>query len=108
GVVGVLLGLGFLGLLPGLSRDLRIHRLPATGLAGAPLLGMVFGLGWTPCVGAPLGAAQSRALPAAGAGRGALLSAAYCLGLGVPFVRVARAARWLVGVPAVVRRHAAV
>jgi cytochrome c-type biogenesis protein len=108
GVVVVLLGLAFLGVLPGLSRDLRIHRLPATGLAGAPLLGVVFGLGWTPCIGPTLGAVQSLALSQAGAARGALLSTAYCLGLGVPFVLVALGTRWLVGALGVVRRHAAV
>lgn len=108
GVVVVLLGLAFLGVLPGLTRDLRIHRRPATGLAGAPLLGVVFGLGWTPCIGPTLGAVQSLALSTAGAGRGALLSTAYCLGLGVPFVLVALGTRWLVGALGVVRRHAAV
>ncbi|HVD29499.1 MAG TPA: cytochrome c biogenesis protein CcdA, partial [Mycobacteriales bacterium] len=108
GVVVVLLGLAFLGLLPGLQREVRISRLPAAGLAGAPLLGVVFGLGWTPCIGPTLGAVQSLALSTADAGRGALLSAAYCLGLGVPFVLVALGTRWLVGALAVVRRHAAV
>ncbi|MFL6128813.1 MAG: cytochrome c biogenesis CcdA family protein [Mycobacteriales bacterium] len=108
GALVVLLGLAFLGVLPGLSRDLRIHRLPATGLAGAPLLGVVFGLGWTPCIGPTLGAVQSLALSQAGAARGALLSTAYCLGLGVPFVLVAFGARWLVGALGVVRRHPAV
>ena len=108
GAVVVLLGLAFLGVLPGLSRDLRVRRLPATGLAGAPLLGVVFGLGWTPCIGPTLGAVQSLALSTAGAGRGALLSTAYCLGLGVPFVLVALGTRWLVGALRVVRRHAAV
>ena len=106
GVVVIVLGLAFLGLLPGTSRDLRIHRFPAAGLAGAPLLGVVFGLGWTPCIGPTLGAVQSLALSTAGAGRGATLSAAYCLGLGVPFVLVALGARWLVGALGVVRRHA--
>ncbi|HEY6747694.1 MAG TPA: cytochrome c biogenesis protein CcdA, partial [Mycobacteriales bacterium] len=106
GVVVILLGLAFLGLLPGTSRELRIHRFPAAGLAGAPLLGVVFGLGWTPCIGPTLGAVQSLALSTAGAGRGAILSAAYCLGLGVPFVLVALGARWLVGALGVVRRHA--
>jgi cytochrome c-type biogenesis protein len=106
GVVVILLGLAFLGLLPGTSRELRIHRFPAAGLAGAPLLGVVFGLGWTPCIGPTLGAVQSLALSTAGAGRGATLSAAYCLGLGVPFVLVALGARWLVGALSVVRRHA--
>jgi cytochrome c-type biogenesis protein len=111
GAVVVLLGLSFLGVLrgvPGLQRDLRIHRLPATGLAGAPVLGVVFGLGWTPCLGPTLGAVQSLALSTAGAGRGAALSAAYCLGLGVPFLLVALGARWAVDGIAVVRRHAAV
>ena len=106
GVVVILLGLAFLGWLPGVSRELRIHRFPAAGLAGAPLLGIVFGLGWTPCIGPTLGAVQSLALSSAGAGRGAALSAAYCLGLGVPFVLVAVGARWLVGALGVVRRHA--
>jgi cytochrome c-type biogenesis protein len=106
GVVVILLGLAFLGVLPGTSRELRIHRFPSAGLAGAPLLGVVFGLGWTPCIGPTLGAVQSLALSTAGAGRGAALSAAYCLGLGVPFVLVALGARWLVDALGVVRRHA--
>ena len=106
GVVVILLGLAFLGWLPGVSRELRIHRFPSAGLIGAPLLGIVFGLGWTPCIGPTLGAVQSLALSTAGAGRGAALSAAYCIGLGVPFVLVAVGARWLVRSLAVVRRHA--
>jgi cytochrome c-type biogenesis protein len=107
GVVVVLLGLAFLGVFPGALREFRIHRYPAAGLAGAPLLGIVFGLGWTPCIGPTLGAVQSLALSSAGAGRGAALSAAYCLGLGIPFVLVAVGARWAVGAVGVVRRHAA-
>jgi cytochrome c-type biogenesis protein len=106
GVVVILLGLAFLGWLPGVSRELRIHRFPSAGLAGAPLLGIVFGLGWTPCIGPTLGAVQSLALSTAGAGRGAALSAAYCIGLGVPFVLVAVGARWMVRSLGVVRRHA--
>jgi cytochrome c-type biogenesis protein len=107
GGVVVVLGLAFLGLIPGLQREVRIHRLPATGLAGAPLLGVVFGLGWTPCIGPTLGAVQTLAYSSASAGRGALLSAAYCLGLGVPFVLAASGFRWLVGALGAVRRHAA-
>jgi cytochrome c-type biogenesis protein len=103
----VVLGLAFLGVIPGLQREVRIHRLPATGLAGAPLLGVVFGLGWTPCVGPTLGAVQTLAYSTASAGRGALLSAAYCLGLGVPFVLAATGFRRLLGALRAVRRHAA-
>jgi cytochrome c-type biogenesis protein len=106
GVIVILLGLAFLGWLPGVSRELRIHRFPSAGLAGAPVLGIVFGLGWTPCIGPTLGAVQSLALSTAGAGRGAALSVAYCIGLGVPFVLVAIGARWLVRTLGVVRRHA--
>ena len=91
GVIVILLGLAFLGWLPGVSRELRIHRFPSAGLIGAPLLGIVFGLGWTPCIGPTLGAVQSLALSTAGAGRGAALSAAYCIGLGVPFLLIALA-----------------
>jgi cytochrome c-type biogenesis protein len=106
GAVVVVLGLAFLGVLPGLQREVRVHRLPATGLVGAPLLGVVFGLGWTPCIGPTLGAVQTLAYSTASAGRGALLSAAYCLGLGVPFLLAASGFRWLVGVLGAVRRHA--
>ena len=68
------------------------------GLAGAPLLGIVFGLGWTPCLGPTLSAVYSLAFTEATA-RGALLGVAYCLGLGVPFVLVALGARWAMGRP---------
>jgi cytochrome c-type biogenesis protein len=106
GGVVILLGLAFLGVVPGLQREVRFHRLPAAGLAGAPLLGVVFGLGWTPCVGPTLGAVQAMSYSTASAGRGALLSAAYCIGLGVPFLLAACGFRWLVGVFGAVRRHA--
>jgi cytochrome c-type biogenesis protein len=105
GAVTVLLGLAFLGFFPGAQRELRLHRLPSAGLLGAPLLGVVFGLGWTPCVGPTLGAVQTLAFSSASAGRGALLSVAYCVGLGVPFVLAAFGFRWLVGTFAAVRRH---
>jgi cytochrome c-type biogenesis protein len=106
GVVTVLVGLGFLGWLPLLQRTKRLSARPAAGLAGAPLLGIVFGLGWTPCLGPTLAAVYSLALSEATAARGAVLGLAYCLGLGVPFVLVALGARWAVGATAVLRRHA--
>ncbi len=106
GVITVLVGLAFLGWLPLLQRTARFTARPAAGLAGAPLLGIVFGLGWTPCLGPTLSAVYSLAFTEATATRGALLGLAYCLGLGVPFVLVALGARWAMGATAFLRRHA--
>ncbi|MFF0293376.1 cytochrome c biogenesis CcdA family protein [Kitasatospora sp. NPDC004614] len=106
GSLTVLMGLAFMGLLPGFTmRELRSHRRPAVGLAGAPLLGVVFGLGWTPCIGPTMAAIQSLAFNQASAGRGALLMAVYCLGLGVPFVLAALAFRKALGAFGWVKRH---
>ncbi|MFD7642197.1 cytochrome c biogenesis CcdA family protein [Kitasatospora sp. NPDC059795] len=106
GVLTVLMGLAFMGLLPGFTmREVRSHRRPAIGLAGAPLLGVVFGVGWTPCIGPTLAAIQSLALNQASAGRGALLMTAYCFGLGVPFVLAALAFRKALGAFGWVKRH---
>ena len=106
GVITVLVGLAFLGRVPWLQRTKRLSARPAVGLAGAPLLGMVFGLGWTPCMGPTLAAVQNLAFAEATAGRGALLGLAYCLGLGVPFILVALGARWAIGATTFLRRHA--
>jgi cytochrome c-type biogenesis protein len=106
GVVTVLVGLAFLGWLPLLQRTKKLSVRPAAGLAGAPLLGIVFGLGWTPCLGPTLAAVYSLALSEATAARGAVLGVAYCLGLGVPFVLVALGARWALGATGFLRRHA--
>ena len=106
GVITIVLGLAFLGLIPLLSRQWRFSRLPRAGLAGAPLLGVVFGLGWTPCLGPTLGAINSLAFTEASAGRGALLGFTYCLGLGVPFVLTALGAGRALRVSTFARRHA--
>jgi cytochrome c-type biogenesis protein len=105
GAATILLGLAFLGAIPGLQREVRFHRLPRAGLAGAPLLGVVFGVGWTPCLGPTLAAVQTLAYTQASAGRGALLTAAYCLGLGLPFILTAVAFRRALRAFAVVKRH---
>jgi cytochrome c-type biogenesis protein len=106
GVVTVVVGLAFLGWLPALQRTRKLAVRPVAGLAGAPLLGIVFGLGWTPCLGPTLSAVNVLAFTEATAGRGALLGLAYCLGLGVPFVLVALGARWAMGATSFLRRHA--
>lgn len=102
GVLVIVMGLGFLGLIPGLQREWRMHRAPTWGVAGAPLLGLLFGIGWSPCIGPTLTAVQSLAFTEASALRGAVLSLAYCLGLGLPFIllalafsRMARAIGWV-------------
>lgn len=105
GALVVVLGLAFLGVIPGLQREARLHRVPATGLLGAPVLGAVFALGWTPCVGPTLGAVLSLATVQGSVGRGAALAVAYCLGLGIPFLAFALGFRRLLQVFSLIRRH---
>lgn len=97
----IVFGLVFTGRFALMQRDVRWHRLPGTGVIMAPVLGVVFGVGWTPCIGPTLSAVLLLANNEATMGRGAFLTFVYCLGLGVPFViaalsvrRFARASRW--------------
>ncbi|MFP8959806.1 cytochrome c biogenesis CcdA family protein [Streptomyces nanhaiensis] len=106
GVVLIAMGLLFAGLLKGVGqREFRFHRRPAVGLTGAPVLGVLFGVGWTPCLGPTLTAVNALALNEASAGRGALLTVAYCLGLGLPLILAAVAFRRAIGAFAAVKRH---
>lgn len=107
GVLTIVLGLAFAGLVPALQRDWRVHKVPAVGLAAAPVLGFLFGLGWTPCIGPTLAAITTLSLNEATAGRGALLSAVYAVGLGVPFIVAGLAYRRALGAFGVIRRHQA-
>ncbi len=105
GVVVIVMGLGFIGVVPSLQREARLHHRPARGLWGAPLLGAVFALGWTPCIGPTLAAVQSLAFTEGSAARGALLSLAYCIGLGLPFLVIGLAMERGLGALAWARRH---
>ncbi|WP_402462173.1 cytochrome c biogenesis CcdA family protein [Isoptericola aurantiacus] len=105
GVVVILMGVAFLGGIGFLQRERRLHVSPRTGLWGAPLLGVVFGLGWTPCLGPTLAAVQSLALDEASALRGVVLGIAYCLGLGVPFLLVALGLQSSQAMLGFLRRH---
>ncbi|MFJ5014279.1 cytochrome c biogenesis CcdA family protein [Streptomyces griseoluteus] len=106
GVLMILLGIFFMGLMPWLTqREFRFHKRPATGLIGAPVLGALFGIGWTPCIGPTLASVVALSSQQASAGRGAILTVAYCLGLGVPFVLTAIAFRKALGAFGWVKRH---
>ena len=99
------MGLVFAGLIPLGRRELRLSRLPAVGLAGAPLLGIVFGLGWTPCLGPTLSVVLTLALSEGSASRGGLLAFSYALGLGLPFLAAAAAFTQMARAVTFVRRH---
>jgi cytochrome c-type biogenesis protein len=106
GVITIAMALVFIGLVPGLQRDVRIHRVPRIGLAGAPVLGAIFGLGWTPCLGPTLSSVMIMASSTGGtAARGFTLVLVYCLGLGLPFLLIALGARWTVRTSGWLRRN---
>ena len=85
GLVTIFLGFIFYGRFP-FSPTIRPKMRTTGGLLGAPLLGVLFGIGWTPCIGPALAAVQTLAFQESSAVRGAVLSLGYCLGLGLPFI----------------------
>ena len=89
GVLVILMGLVFVGQVPFAQRTAKLRLAPRAGLWGAPVLGVVFGLGWTPCIGPTLVAVYTLALDGGSAARGAALAVAYCMGLGLPFLLIA-------------------
>ena len=105
GVMIIVLGLGYLGWIPGLQREARISKLPAAGLIGAPIFGGIFALSWVPCTGPTLSAVLSLAATSGETGRAVVLVLAYCLGLGIPFVVFGLFFRKLLGVFRAVRRN---
>ena len=105
GVLIIVLGLMFIGLVPGMQGQARINWLPNAGLAGAPILGALFGLSWLPCTGPTLGAVLGLATTSGQTDRAVVLALAYSLGLGVPFVLFGLFFRKLIGVFQAVRRN---
>ena len=107
GVITIVMGLVFVGYVPALQRNVRFAPRPLSTLAGAPLLGAVFALGWTPCLGPTLAGVVTVASATDGASvaRGIVLVIAYCLGLGIPFVLLAFGSASAVAGLGWLRRH---
>ncbi len=105
GVLVLVMGLVFVGQIGPLQRVVRPAWTPQIGVLGAPMLGVVFGLGWAPCLGPTLVAISALSIDAASAPRGALLGLAYCIGLGVPFLLIAWGFGWAQRSTNFLRRH---
>jgi len=107
GILTIIMGLVFIGFVPALQRQARFTPRQWAGLAGAPLLGAVFALGWTPCLGPTLTGviAVASATEGADVARGVVLVIAYCVGLGLPFVLLALGSGWAVGAFGWLRAH---
>ena len=105
GIVAIVVGLIFAGFLPIGQRELRIHRIPRLGILAAPLLGVVFGVGWTPCIGPALSVVLSLSFNEGSAGRGALLAFVYALGLGIPFILAGQALVAMTRTIGFIKRH---
>ncbi|MGV8970320.1 MAG: cytochrome c biogenesis CcdA family protein [Microbacteriaceae bacterium] len=95
GVLVIALGLVFIGQFAFVQRTVKPRWIPATGIAGAPLLGIVFGLGWTPCLGPTLITITALSLNSASATQGAILGVFYSLGIGIPFLLIAIGFGWV-------------
>jgi cytochrome c-type biogenesis protein len=105
GVIVILMGLVFIGQVSFLQRARTPRIQVATGLGGAPLLGIVFGLGWAPCIGPTLIAVNALVLNEGDIGRAAVIALTYCLGLGIPFLFIAFGFRWVAGATQWLKRN---
>lgn len=105
GAVIVVMGLVFIGLFTRMQSTMKMRIKPRLGLAGAPLLGAVFAIGWTPCMGPTLSVIMTLSLQQGSVARSVVLAVAYCIGLGVPFVLAALGFGWLTRTMTFFKRH---
>lgn len=105
GLIVILVGLAMIGQFGFLQRTFKLGFSPKVGLAGAPLLGLVFALGWTPCIGPTLSAVLVLASNSGDPVRGGILATAYSLGIGIPFVLIALGVGWAANSVGFVKRH---
>jgi cytochrome c-type biogenesis protein len=105
GVLVIAMGLVFVGQFTFLQRTVKPRWTATTGMAGAPLLGIIFALGWTPCIGPTLSVVLSLAGTSGDPLRGAFLGLAFSLGLGVPFLLLALGLNWATGSMKWLKRH---
>lgn len=105
GAVVIVMGLVFMGAFGRLQRTAKIDLKPRVGLAGAPVLGIVFAIGWAPCMGPTLGVVMALSTQQASVPRAVVLGLAYCLGLGIPFFLAAFGFGWMTQTMTFFKRH---
>jgi cytochrome c-type biogenesis protein len=105
GVLVIILGLAMIGQFGFLQRTLKFPVSPNQGLWGAPLLGVVFALGWTPCIGPTLSAVLVLASDSGDPARGGILATVYSLGIGIPFILLAAGFGWATRSVSFLKKH---
>ncbi|MGA1452600.1 MAG: cytochrome c biogenesis CcdA family protein [Pontimonas sp.] len=105
GLLLILMGFVFIGQVSFLQRTTKLPLGSANGFLGAPILGVVFGLGWAPCIGPTLIAVNTLAFSVGDIPRATALAIAYCLGLGIPFLLIALGFGWVTGAVAWLKQH---
>lgn len=105
GMIVIFMGIVFMGAFSSMQRTTRITLKPKVGLAGAPVLGIVFAIGWAPCMGPTLGVVLTLAMQSGSTGRAAILALAYCIGLGLPFVLASFGFSWMTQTMTFFKRH---
>lgn len=105
GVFVMVMGLVFIGMFSKMQTTKKLRMKPKLGLAGAPLLGAVFAVGWTPCMGPTLTVIMGLSLQQGSVGRSVILAVFYCIGLGLPFVLAAFGFGWMTQTMTFFKRH---